>query len=157
MRGNAAKALSATSSDLVSDARVKSMREFLKATVPFGTQKTSGYLAWRIATAPDQIDAGNTKEAELTLMLLMVGVEQACLDHGRWTLAWLLTWLPEPPWMHLSKQPPSDPLRPFGHLPPPEWSAAAMAYVKDAAALGEIRQKIGKGGRGRGNAEKDDQ
>ena len=93
----------------------------------------------------DYMWAGKWSMAEAVLMLLMVALEQACLDRGRWTMAWLLTHLPEPPWTQLSQVPPVDPLRPFGRLAEPAWTAAAMAYVKDAAALSELRKKTAKG------------
>lgn len=126
----------------------------MKSQIPFGTMKTSAYLGWGIATALDQVAQNDWAAAELTMLLLMVAIEQSCLDGGRWTLAWLLTWLPEPPWHQISQAPSADPLRPFGRLAPPDWTAAAMAYVKDAASLIELRGKMkgkGKGGGGEGD------
>ena len=34
-----------------------------------------------------------------------------------------------------------DSIRPFGRLADPGWTAAAMAYVRDAASLSELRKK----------------
>ena len=50
--------------------------------------------------------------------------------------------MPEPPWAQLAHHAASDSLRPFGTLAEPTWTAAAMAYAKDAAALAEIRRKF---------------
>ena len=41
----------------------------------------------------------------------------------------------------MAQTPSSDPLRPFGRLAEPAWTAAAMAFTKDAAALAEIRRR----------------
>ena len=84
-------------------------------------------------------------EGMALLMMLLVAVEQSTLDQGRWQLAWLLSHLPEPPGTQLSQVAPPDPLCPFGSLSEPGWTAAAMAYTKDAAALSEIRKRGAKG------------
>ena len=141
VRRNARRALAASDAD--TDPRVNSMREFLAKAVAFGQAKGVAYLAYGIATVVDFLAAGQAERAEATLLLLMCAIEQSCLDRGRWSLAWLLTHLPEPPWGQIAQSPPSDPLRPFGRLSEPAWTAAAMAYTKDAAALNELRRKTG--------------
>ena len=60
-------------------------------------------------------------------------------------MAWLLTHLPELPWHVLQQGMQPDSLRPFGRLADRGWTAAAMAYVRDAAGLTELRNK-GPGG-----------
>ena len=40
--------------------------------------------------------------------------------------------------------PPADPARPYGKLAPASWVVAASAYVKDAAALEELRRRGGR-------------
>ena len=85
--------------------------------------------------------AGRHEQAEALLLLLLVALEQSCLDQGRWSMAWLMTHMPEPPWQLMAQTPSSDPLRPFGRLAEPAWTAAAMAFTKDAAALAEIRRR----------------
>eukprot|EP00969_Alexandrium_andersonii_P041842 1835245-Alexandrium_andersonii.AAC.1 len=78
------------------DPRVNSMREYLSRHIAFGQAKGVAYLGYGIATVLDHISAGLWERAEATLLLLLCAVEQACLDRGRWSLAWLLTHLPEP-------------------------------------------------------------
>ena len=85
---------------------------------------------------------GALADAELDLLLLLCALEQSSKDQGRWQLAWLLTPMPEPPWAQLAHHAVGDSLRPFGTLAEPTWTAAAMAYAKDAAALAEIRRKL---------------
>ena len=48
---------------------------------------------------------------------------------------------PEPPWHSIRHTLQNDALRPFARLADPVWTASAMAYTQDAAALNEIRQK----------------
>lgn len=139
IRRNARRAMSAGDHD--TDPRVNSMREFLTRSVPFGQAKGVAYLGFGMATVADYMAEGQWEKAEATVLLLFCAVEQASLDRGRWSLAWLLTHLPEPPWGQIAQTPPADALRPFGRLSEPAWTAAAMAYTKDAAALNEMRRK----------------
>ena len=139
VRRNARRAMAVSDTD--TDPRCNSMREFFSRHVPFGKQKAVAYLGFGIATAVDLMKEGRAERAEATLLLLLVSLEQSCLDQGRWGLAWLLTHLPEPPWGSIQSVPPSDPLRPFGRLAEPGWTAAAMAFTKDAAALSDLRKR----------------
>ena len=41
----------------------------------------------------------------------------------------------------MAQAPAADPLRPFGRLSKPMWTAASMAFAKDAAALNELRRR----------------
>ena len=140
---NARRALSYGDDD-AGDHKKGVMVEFLR-TCHFGKSKAVPYMAYAIATAIDLFERDKHDEGMALLMMLMVAVEQSTLDQGRWQLAWLLTHLPEPPWTQLSQVAPPDPLRPFGRLSEPNWSTAAMAYTKDAAALSEIRKRGAKG------------
>ena len=69
---------------------------------------------------------GELEYAEALLHLLLCGVEQSLYDEGRWSMAWLATHLPEPPWHMRHMQAPSDGIWPYGRLTPPEWVAASM-------------------------------
>ena len=123
------------------------MREFFTRGMAVGkNNRTSGHLGFGIATALDHIAAQEWDQAEAVLCLLMVAIEQSSLDNSRWQLAWLLTHLHEPPWHLMASGPAAGLGRPFGRLADPAWTAAAMAYVRDAAALEEARRKYdGKG------------
>ena len=83
---------------------------------------------------------GQWELAEGFLHLLVASVEAVCWDRGRWQMAWLLTFLPEPPWSQMAAAPPWDALRPFGVLAPVSMTTAATHYLKDVAALGELRK-----------------
>ena len=109
-------------------------------------------MAYGLATVADSTQAGFWDRAEAQVMMLLCALEQQALGRGRWGLAWLLTHLPEPPWVHYNVQPPLGPLRPFGRLSEPSWTAAAMAFMKGAAYMSELRRKGPAGGPGDGGA-----
>ena len=122
------------------------------STLNFGQAKAVPYLAFGLAHVLDLMHAGKMEEAEGLMLLLMAAIEQSTLDGGRWQLALLLTHLPEPPWGQLRTALPPDQLMPFGVLTDPSWTAAAMAYLKDASALADLRKKHagGKGDKPKG-------
>ena len=105
------------------------------------------YMTWTLATAADYMQAGSWKDAECLVLLGLAAAEQTSLDEGRWNIAYLFLQLPEPPWSKMRRKANKDMLRPFTRLLPPAWAAAASAYVKDMAALTELKKK----GRGGGN------
>ena len=151
IRRNGRRLLSFGAHEGSADPRIASMVEVVK-TFNFGRAKAVPFLAWGMAHVADLMKAGRHDGAESFTLTLLMAVEQSTLDNGRWSLAWLLTHLPVPPWTSIAANPPPDPLRPFGQLAEPQWTTVAMAYAKDAAALSEIRKKMGGGkGEGRGN------
>ena len=132
-----------------------SAREFLMEEVPFGGAKTLAYMSFAAAAAFDLMPDGRWEEAEDAVAKLLVAAEQAAHDNSTFTLAWPLTHLPEPPWHRLQRGGrPED--RPFGRLADPVWVAAAIAYMRDVAALQELRKKQGRDrGGGKAPPEKD--
>ena len=79
----------------------------------------------------DELSAGKTEEALSTLSLLLVASEQAALDESSWTLAWLLTLLPEPPWPTMGRRADAQALRPYAKLANTRWVAAGIAFLRD--------------------------
>ena len=123
------------------------MVDFLTKFMPFGKAgKGMTYVAYLMAHAADQMQRGDWYRAEATILLGLTSFEQALHDNQRWSMVWLLTHLPEPPFHVLQGGVPLDSLRPFGRLSDPAWTSAVMAYVKDASALSELRRRgPGKG------------
>ena len=105
-----------------------------------GNAKTLTYMSYGVATAFDQMREGKWLEAEDTLAKLLVASEQAAIDASDFLLAWLLTFLPEPPWARMRAQS-SNETQGFAHLSDPAWVAASIAYMKDIAALQELRRR----------------
>lgn len=75
-----------------------------------------------------------TKEV---LALLLVSVEQAVVDRGDWTLAYMLTLMEEPPLAMFQERSlnVSQHTKAFGPLVPPQWTAVCLAYLKDLEVL----------------------
>ena len=119
---------------------IASARAYLMHEVPFGSFRTLGFLGWGIATAWDHLRDGRIPEARAVLSLLLVAIEQVALDEGKWSLAWLLTHLPEPPWATMSRRPEAGALRPFARLADARWIAAAMGYMRDIERLQTARK-----------------
>ena len=122
------------------------MVDFVTRFMPWGrAAKGSIMLSFGIAHAADRCALGQWEQAETLLHLLLCCMEQSLYDENRWTMAWLSTHLPEPPWHMMQMSAPTDSIRPYGRLTPPEWVAASMQFVKDAAALAEVRRRGGGG------------
>ena len=135
IRANAARAMS-----VPSGAPTATMVEFMTRWMPWGsTSKGQVFLAFGIAHVVDQLALGNWESGEATLHLLLCALEQSVYDQGRWTMAWLVTMLPEPPWHMLQGARPSEHIWPYGRLSPHEWIAASMQFVREAAQLAEVR------------------
>ena len=118
------------------------MAEYLAKFMPVGNAPRGvQYLGYGIAVALDSAGRGEWERCEALLAMMMVALEQA-LHEGRWDLAWLITFMPDPPFHLMAKHPGSSELRPFGRLTHPVWSAAMTAYAKDAASLHELRRKF---------------
>ena len=117
------------------------MTNYCCRSMPWGdTPKGEIYMVYGICHALDLMHIGDWEAAEGLLHLLVAAQEAKCYDKGRWQLAWLLTFLEEPPWTLLAAAPAWDSIRPFGKLAPTALTTAATHYVKDAAALGELRK-----------------
>ena len=110
-----------------------------------GTQSGKGpaYFTYGICHALDMMHVGDWGRAEGLLYPLVAAMEAVCFDHGRWHMAWLFTFLPEPPWAQMAAAPAWDAIRPFCVLAPVVMTTAATHYLKDAAALGELRKATG--------------
>ena len=82
---------------------------------------------------------------------LLVACEQASRQDGKFTFAWTLTHLPEPPWGRLLRPGTPGPHNDFALLSDPGWVAAGLAYHRDAQALADLGRGNG-GGRGAAGA-----
>ena len=95
VRGNALRAMELPSTH----ATGATMVAYLTRWMPMGrASRPTTLLAFGVAHALDDMAAGNWMMAEAHLHLLLTALEVSQYDGSRWTLAWLLTFLPEPPW-----------------------------------------------------------
>ena len=122
---------------------VNTFRGYFSSEAPFGQARTAAYLVFGLAEVADLLEAGAWEAGQALLLLLLASAEQAALQEWQWGAAWLLTFLPEPPWQRIRYAPPRDSLRPLGRLADPSHVAAALAYLKDLAVLSEANNLPG--------------
>ena len=123
-----------------------SASDFLAENVPWPTNaETLVYLSFGLAMVFDQMSLGLWREAEDTVAKLLVACEQASRQNGKFTFAWTLTHLNEPPWGRLLRPGTPGPHNEFALLSDPGWVAAGLAYHRDAKALADVAQGSGGG------------
>ena len=113
---------------------------------PGGPMRTLGYLSWGIAAAWDELYTGHTEKALCTLSLLLVACEQAALDEGAWSLAWLLSLLPDPPWSSMLRRADAHALRPYSKLADTRWVSASLSFLRDVERIKAARRDTKPGG-----------
>jgi hypothetical protein len=120
------------------------MVSYMTRWMPMGrASKPTTLLAYGVANALDEMQAGQWLAAEAHLHLLLAALEVSQYDGGRWQMAWLLTHMPEPPWhMFVLASPPQDAIRAYGRLCNPLWIEGASQYIADVAKLKEQRGKV---------------
>jgi hypothetical protein len=134
------------------DARRMSACDFLAENVPWPVNAHSlVYLSFGLARVFDEMSLGLWREAEDTVAKLLVACEQASRQDGKFTFAWTLTHLPEPPWGRLLRPGTPGPHNDFALLSDPGWVAAGLAYHRDAQALADLGRGS-SGGRGAAGA-----
>ena len=129
--------------------------DFLAENVPWPVNAHSlVYLSFGLARVFDEMSLGLWREAEDTVAKLLVACEQASRQDGKFTFAWTLTHLPEPPWGRLLRPGTPGPHNDFALLSDPGWVAAGLAYHRDAQALAELGRGSsgGRGAAGAGSA-----
>ena len=114
-----------------------SMLTYLERQGGYRHHRELGLVAWILGHAVDSAAAGDFKHTKEILALLMVAVEQAVIDRGDWTLAYMMTLLEEPPLQMFQERSMNmvHHSRPFGPLVPPQWTAVCLAYLKDLEVL----------------------
>ena len=114
--------------------------EYTRRHGTFGRHRDLGYVQMLVANVWNLLETDRVHAAHAAVSLLLVALEQTCLD-DRWDLGYLLTHRPDPPRETLIRQPDRSGLRPFSRLAEPQWVAAGIAYCKDVDAMAERRRK----------------
>ena len=116
------------------------MKAYVSQRVPFAEHRMLGHVA-AIAAAGCDLKGFCSR--------LLVFTEQAALDSGKLSLAWLLAGYPDPaPQMWQVRRAPG--LKPFSRLCAPQWLAANLAYLKDLDYAETRMAQIGSKAQGRG-------
>eukprot|EP00438_Fugacium_kawagutii_P020410 Skav231248 [mRNA] locus=scaffold411:263484:265801:+ [translate_table: standard] len=107
------------------------LKQYLEQRIPVGDHQTFAQMGYILASGWEI----GWNSSNLSLMAfagrMMIYIEQACLDSGRTSLAWLLTGLPEPNFQQLQLNRKRSTLTPFSRLAPAAWVGANVGYLKD--------------------------
>ena len=100
---------------------------------------------WILAHAFDSAGRDDFRTCKEFLALLAASLDQASLD-GNWSIAYLISLLEEPTsQMMMERHSPLSSLgRPFAGMVPPQWSAVALAYIREMDLLQSKKTKPGR-------------
>ena len=123
-----------------------SVLQYLERMGGYKNHRELGLVAWILGHAVDAAANGNFKLTKEIIALLLVSVEQAAVDRGDWTLAFMLSLLEEPPMQVFQDRTMSmvHHTRPFGPLVPPAWTAVCLSYLKDLEVLSTKKTETAK-------------
>ena len=107
------------------------LRQYLEQRIPIADHRLLGQLGYLAAWGWEKGAVSDNVQMMAFCGRLMRFVEQASLDNGKSTLAWLLTGLPEVNHQVLSVNRRRQSLTPFAKLPAPAWVAANVSFLKD--------------------------
>ena len=112
-----------------------------------GPYKAVAHASWGIAGVLDQLRKGNTSGARARCCLLLLQMDQSCVDKGNWGLASDLSLELPPPFASLSQH--LAPSVQYGDLPyskllDPRWAEIALAHLKDQDDYVNRRRNLGK-------------
>ena len=116
-------------------------RNFLSNEVPFGGARTGAYLMFALADVLDLLEAGRAKEAEALGAMALTAGEQAALQGWTWNVAWMLSFVPEPPWQRIRMSPTPEHARVGARLADPGLLTAVVARYQQTTALAEAQRK----------------
>ncbi len=112
-----------------------------------GPYKAVAHASWGIAGVLDQLRKGNSSAARARCCLLLLQLDQSCVDKGNWGLASELSLEAPPPFGSLSQRlAPSvhDGDLPYSRLLDPRWAEVALAHLKDQDDYLARRRNLGK-------------
>jgi len=112
-----------------------------------GPFKAVAHSAWGVSGILDQLRKGNVAGARARCCLLLLQLDQSCVDRGSWGLSADLSLEALPPFNSLSQhQPPSlqNGELPFSKLLDPRWAELALSHLKDQDDYVARRRNLGK-------------
>ena len=113
----------------------------------FRGQRDLALIMWILAHAFDCASRDDFSTCKEFLGLMAASLDQAALD-GNWSIAFLISLLEEPPSQMMSERSValSSLGRPFAGMVPPQWSAVALAYLREMELL-QTRKAESKAGK----------
>lgn len=120
-----------------------SMVTYLERFGGYGGSRDLGLVQFNLAHMFDAALSSDLEGMKERLALLMVSIEQAVQDNGRWELGYQLCLLEEPPtqlWQNRGGQ--GHRARAFAPLCPQRWATVALAYTKEVDFIQSRRQEL---------------
>ena len=114
-----------------------SFQQYLEKFGGYGNAKELGVIQYALAFAADAALHQDLPGVQEHISLLMVGLEQAAMDLGRWELAFQLMLVEDPPPAIFAfrggsgAQATTGRMRAFSALCPQKWTTVALAYTKE--------------------------
>ncbi|CAJ1338628.1 unnamed protein product, partial [Effrenium voratum] len=125
-------------SSLQEASRTVSFTRYMEIYGGYQAAKEMGLMMWVLSHVANCMLREDHQGAQDHLGLLMVSIEQAVGDGGRWDLAYLLTLLDEPPQQVFASRP-QPRLRAFMPLCPQPWATCALAFIKEVDIISTRR------------------
>ena len=117
-------------------------KDYLSEQMIVGPYPISINYLTLIANIHGLLMRGETEQARAVAALSMCAGEQAALDSGNWTLAWLLTLQTEPQYAKIgARKMQNESLQPYARCLNDQWVAAHLSYLRDADLVLERRKK----------------
>ena len=123
----------------------------------FGRHRDLGLLLYQLMSVMDFLQVDNIGAAQEVVSLLVVALDQAVMDGGRFDLAALLTLQEDPPsTIFVNRQQSSlSRARAFTPLADQRWVTVALAYVKELDVIATKRMELSGGGPSKASASAD--
>ena len=132
--------------------------QYLERHGGYQHQKDLGLIMYMVCQVSDMLLAGSEEGALDLLSLLMVCLEQAALDHGKFEVAYTLSLFAEPPSQVFSNRgtPQNPRLRAFAPLCPLTWATTALAFLKETDSILARRNEASGGASSSGHVARDE-
>ena len=135
-----------------------SLLSYLERFGGYRGQRELGLCLWILGHSIDAMSAGDYHRAQEYAALLACSMEQAALDAGDWSIAYLVSMTEEPPIQLFQDRMVSlhQHGRPFGPLIPTAWSAVIIGYLKEMEVLYTKKQETAAKGTAKDPANPDE-
>ena len=141
IRQNAALRMNPTG---LTEGEQATLTRYLERFGGFGKQRTLALLAWITAQAADHLAQGSAETAADLLSLMLLTIDQANLDGGDMSFAWILSLQADPP--SALYQEPHGPVAPtaraFSQLADQRWITIGLSFLKEIEAISSRRGEI---------------
>ncbi|CAE7742079.1 unnamed protein product [Symbiodinium sp. CCMP2592] len=120
------------------------MIRYLERYGNYGKQRSLGLMAWMVALAGDQLARGAPESCSDTIALLQLMIEQANLDSGDFTFAWILALQADPPgslYQDVAGSP-SPAAKAFSPLAEQKWVTIALSFLKEVEVITARRAEV---------------